>query len=127
MPSPAIAAWGPMPTQGPGTIAVKMVLPVAMIQAATPEAAAIGAVVEATLGAAVTSAVISSLSGQHEKPTRTRVGFSVSTAYHDLMPTDPNCPMCQTVAELERDGRADLIWRFPHSIAVVGPWQFYTG
>ena len=79
-------------------------------QAATPEAAAIGAVAEetlvevvATLGAAVTSAVISSLSGQHEKPTRTRVGFSVSTAYHDHMPTDPNCPMCQTVAELERD------------------------
>ena len=105
--------------------------------AATPAAVAIGAVaaetlvaVVATLGAAVTSAAVtSSLLWSHhdEKPTRTRVGFSVSTAYHDRMPTDSNCPMCQTVAELERAERRDLVWHFPHSIAIVGPWQFYTG
>jgi diadenosine tetraphosphate (Ap4A) HIT family hydrolase len=35
--------------------------------------------------------------------------------------------MCQTIADLTRAGRDDLVWRFPHSIAVVGPWQFYTG
>ena len=43
------------------------------------------------------------------------------------MPTDPHCPMCKTVAELNRAGGADLVWRFPHSVAVVGPWQFFTG
>ncbi len=47
--------------------------------------------------------------------------------YHDSMTTDPNCPMCKTVAELDRAGSADVIWQFPHSIAVVGPWQFYSG
>jgi len=35
--------------------------------------------------------------------------------------------MCRSVAGLSQPGRADLVWRFPHSIAVVGPWQFYTG
>jgi diadenosine tetraphosphate (Ap4A) HIT family hydrolase len=35
--------------------------------------------------------------------------------------------MCKSVAELSRAGRADLVWCFPHSIAVVGPWQFFTG
>jgi diadenosine tetraphosphate (Ap4A) HIT family hydrolase len=43
------------------------------------------------------------------------------------MPTDSNCPMCRSVAGLSQPRRADLVWRFPHSIAVVGPWQFYTG
>jgi diadenosine tetraphosphate (Ap4A) HIT family hydrolase len=89
--------------------------------------AAISAEVAVTLEVVAISAATSNLPSRDEKPTRARVGFSVSTAYHDLMSTDPNCPMCQTVAELERHGRADLVWRFPHSIAIVGPWQYYTG
>ena len=43
------------------------------------------------------------------------------------MPTDPNCPICRTIVELNRDRSDDLVWRFPHSIAIVGPWQFYSG
>ncbi|WP_171469601.1 HIT family protein [Frigoriglobus tundricola] len=43
------------------------------------------------------------------------------------MTTDPNCPMCGTVADLHAADRPDLVWRFPHSVAFVGPWQFYTG
>jgi diadenosine tetraphosphate (Ap4A) HIT family hydrolase len=35
--------------------------------------------------------------------------------------------MCRTVAELSSAHRDDLVWRFPHSIAIIGPWQFYTG
>jgi diadenosine tetraphosphate (Ap4A) HIT family hydrolase len=42
------------------------------------------------------------------------------------MAHDPNCPMCKTVAELTR-ADANLVWQFPHSVAFVGPWQFYTG
>ena len=104
--------------------------------AATPAAVATGVAAAATLVAVVATLVAAAISAaglltcpvaRHEKPTRTRVGFSVSTAYHDLMPTDPNCPMCQSVAELEPAGCADLVWRFPHSVAVLGPWQFYTG
>jgi len=47
--------------------------------------------------------------------------------YHVNMTTDPNCPMCETVSELERAERGDVVWQFPHSIALIGPWQFYTG
>ena len=43
------------------------------------------------------------------------------------MAHDPNCPMCETVADLNHGDRADLVWHFPHSVAFVGPWQFYTG
>jgi diadenosine tetraphosphate (Ap4A) HIT family hydrolase len=43
------------------------------------------------------------------------------------MAHDPNCPMCSTVAELGRPDAANLVWHFPHSVAFVGPWQFYTG
>lgn len=40
---------------------------------------------------------------------------------------NPNCPMCKTVADLCGAEATNLVWRFPHSIAFVGPWQFYTG
>ena len=43
------------------------------------------------------------------------------------MTTDPNCPMCGTVADLNAADRPVLVWHFPHSVAFVGPWQFYTG
>jgi diadenosine tetraphosphate (Ap4A) HIT family hydrolase len=47
--------------------------------------------------------------------------------YHVSMVRDPNCPMCKTVTELERAGTDDVVWQFPHSIALIGTWQFYTG
>lgn len=45
------------------------------------------------------------------------------------MAHDPNCPLCKTVAELSGTGpgAAEAVWQFPHSVAFVGPWQFYTG
>jgi diadenosine tetraphosphate (Ap4A) HIT family hydrolase len=43
------------------------------------------------------------------------------------MAADPNCPMCKTVADLDRADRPVLVWHFPHSVAFAGPWQFYTG
>lgn len=52
------------------------------------------------------------------------VGF---LRYHVIMATDPYCPMCETVARLGHGAHANVVWQFPHSIAVVGPWQFYTG
>ncbi|AWM36793.1 HIT domain protein [Gemmata obscuriglobus] len=35
--------------------------------------------------------------------------------------------MCATVADLSAHDRSALVWHFPHSVAFVGPWQFYTG
>ncbi|MCS6863917.1 MAG: HIT family protein [Gemmataceae bacterium] len=43
------------------------------------------------------------------------------------MMDDPDCPMCRTVAELTQPNAPHLVWHFPHSVAFVGPWQFYTG
>jgi len=35
--------------------------------------------------------------------------------------------MCKTVAHLTAVGGPGLVWHFPHSVAFLGPWQFYTG
>lgn len=40
---------------------------------------------------------------------------------------DPNCKMCGAVADLNAADRSVLVWHFPHSVAFVGPWQFYNG
>ena len=37
--------------------------------------------------------------------------------------TDP-CPLCKKLSELPDD---ELVWQFPHSVALLGPWQFHTG
>ena len=43
------------------------------------------------------------------------------------MTPDPNCPLCKAVADPGRAWGTNLVWRFPHSFAHLGPWQFYTG
>jgi diadenosine tetraphosphate (Ap4A) HIT family hydrolase len=43
------------------------------------------------------------------------------------MPDTRDCPLCRRIADLDRDGGDALVWKFPHSIAMLGPWQFYTG
>jgi diadenosine tetraphosphate (Ap4A) HIT family hydrolase len=43
------------------------------------------------------------------------------------MPSDPNCPFCQKLADPNGWPASDVVWQFPHSIAVLGPWQLYTG
>ena len=47
--------------------------------------------------------------------------------YHDGMASDPNCPMCITFDALTGSESPPTVWQFPHSVAMVGPWQFYTG
>lgn len=43
------------------------------------------------------------------------------------MARDPNCPFCQKLAAPDGWAEGDVVWRFPHSVAVIGPWQRYTG
>ena len=38
-----------------------------------------------------------------------------------------DCPFCRKLAAPDGWPAADVVWRFPHSVAVLGPWQFYTG
>jgi diadenosine tetraphosphate (Ap4A) HIT family hydrolase len=35
--------------------------------------------------------------------------------------------MCQAVSELAQKDGEGLIWQFPNSVAVAGPWQFFSG
>jgi len=39
----------------------------------------------------------------------------------------PECPFCLKLADPRAWSEAEIVWRFPHSVAVLGPWQFYTG
>jgi diadenosine tetraphosphate (Ap4A) HIT family hydrolase len=34
------------------------------------------------------------------------------------------CPFC---GKLQALPDADVVWQFPHSVALLGPWQFYHG
>jgi diadenosine tetraphosphate (Ap4A) HIT family hydrolase len=35
-----------------------------------------------------------------------------------------DCPLCRKLADLPA---AEVVWSFPHSVALLGPWQFYDG
>jgi diadenosine tetraphosphate (Ap4A) HIT family hydrolase len=43
------------------------------------------------------------------------------------MTPDPSCPFCQKLADPNGWPAEDVVWRFPHSVAVLGPWQQYAG
>ncbi|MBX9626758.1 MAG: HIT family protein [Gemmataceae bacterium] len=43
------------------------------------------------------------------------------------MASDPDCPFCRKLADPAGWAAEDVVWEFPHSVAVLGPWQFYTG
>jgi diadenosine tetraphosphate (Ap4A) HIT family hydrolase len=41
------------------------------------------------------------------------------------MPQD--CPFCTKLAGPLGWPAGDIVWEFPHSVAVLGPWQYFTG
>jgi diadenosine tetraphosphate (Ap4A) HIT family hydrolase len=43
------------------------------------------------------------------------------------MPHEPNCQFCKAVTNPIAAWGENLIWRFPYSFAVLGPWQYFTG
>jgi diadenosine tetraphosphate (Ap4A) HIT family hydrolase len=43
------------------------------------------------------------------------------------MTHDPNCPFCQKLRDPNGWPATDIVWQFPHSVAILGPWQHYTG
>lgn len=43
------------------------------------------------------------------------------------MAHDTNCSFCKALADPVAAWGKDLIWQFPHSFAVLGPWQYFTG
>lgn len=39
----------------------------------------------------------------------------------------PDCPLCRKVASWSELPADETVWRFPHSVALLGPWQYYHG
>jgi diadenosine tetraphosphate (Ap4A) HIT family hydrolase len=37
------------------------------------------------------------------------------------------CHFCEQLTRLQELPDDQLVWQFPHSIALLGPWQYYTG
>jgi diadenosine tetraphosphate (Ap4A) HIT family hydrolase len=42
-----------------------------------------------------------------------------------MTPTD--CPYCRQLAALEDLPPEEVVWQFPHSVALLGPYQYYHG
>jgi diadenosine tetraphosphate (Ap4A) HIT family hydrolase len=40
--------------------------------------------------------------------------------------TSADCPFCRKIAQ-HAYADHELVWSFPHSVALLGPWQFYSG
>ncbi len=38
-----------------------------------------------------------------------------------------DCPFCRKLADLDALPREEVVWRFPHGVALLGPWQYYHG
>ncbi len=41
--------------------------------------------------------------------------------------TNPECPLCRKLSAPDELPAEDVVWRFPHSVALLGPWQYYHG
>lgn len=41
--------------------------------------------------------------------------------------SDSGCPFCVKLSQIDQLGEDELVWSFPHSIALLGPWQRYHG
>ena len=41
--------------------------------------------------------------------------------------SDLACPFCEKLARPDLLPADELVWAFPHSVALLGPWQFYDG
>ena len=39
----------------------------------------------------------------------------------------PTCPLCDKLNRLHELPADDVVWQFPYSVALLGPWQYYTG
>src|ERR1700722_17740504 len=37
------------------------------------------------------------------------------------------CLFCRKLEGLDALAKADVVWRFPHSVALLGSWQYYLG
>jgi diadenosine tetraphosphate (Ap4A) HIT family hydrolase len=39
----------------------------------------------------------------------------------------PDCSLCRKLAGMDVLPGGEVVWQFPHSVAFLGPWQYYHG
>jgi diadenosine tetraphosphate (Ap4A) HIT family hydrolase len=39
----------------------------------------------------------------------------------------PECPLCRKLRAVRELPPDEVLWQFPHSVAFLGPWQYYHG
>ncbi len=43
------------------------------------------------------------------------------------MSFDPACLLCAKLAQIDQRSQSEVVWEFEHSVALLGPWQYYPG
>ena len=38
-----------------------------------------------------------------------------------------SCPLCDKLSRLRELPDDEIVWQFPHAVALLGPWQYHTG
>jgi diadenosine tetraphosphate (Ap4A) HIT family hydrolase len=38
-----------------------------------------------------------------------------------------DCPFCWKLRTVDEFGEAEVVWRFPHGVALLGAWQYFQG
>lgn len=38
-----------------------------------------------------------------------------------------SCPLCDKLSRIDQLPGDELVWQFPHSVAMLGPWQYFMG
>jgi diadenosine tetraphosphate (Ap4A) HIT family hydrolase len=41
--------------------------------------------------------------------------------------TSLDCPFCRKLSNLDEVPADEMVWQFPHSVALLGTWQYYLG
>jgi hypothetical protein len=54
-------------------------------------------------------------------------GLAAEVGEVKLGATNPDCYFCNKLLSLNDLPPEDVVWQFPHSVALLGPWQLYHG
>ena len=60
-------------------------------------------------------------------PTAATTKNNRARAIENANVTDPHCPFCAKLQLLDTLPEGEIVWPFPHSVAFLGPWQYYQG
>src|SRR5436189_145668 len=66
------------------------------------------------------------MSSRNRKSDDTSSPLAATQIKDDTM-TGEECVLCRKLADLRQLPADEVVWEFPHSVALLGPWQYYPG